>query len=132
MPKTKSGSRLSTSLDDVRELEEFFYALVPELARRKLRKGEDVSPIVKEMGLKVPACLRGSPITWPGALRPTEMEQGGTVTTLARPYAPSEGSGYGHFCLDIPITEPIGVIRICLECRFFLFCWITIRYIYPG
>jgi hypothetical protein len=136
MPKAESGSRLATSFNDVRELGEFIYALVPELARRKLRKGEDISPIVKEMGLQVPDCVRGATITWPGALRPKEREQEGIVIALPRPASREESEeGDGDWCLDIPITEPIGVNRVCLHCRdlvLFIYCWIDIQTIYPG
>ncbi len=130
MPETESGSRLVTSINDVRELEDFLYSLVPELARRKLRKDQDISPIVEELGLQVPECIRGSAITWPGAPRPIENDQEpGTVMVLARP---AEGLGQGSYCLDIPIKNPPGVVRVCVECRFYLFCWITVRTIYPG
>jgi hypothetical protein len=117
MPKkTDSGSSLATSLNDVRELQEFIYALVPELARRKLRKGEDFTPIVKEIGLQVPDCLRGATIRWPGALRRKERGQGDVVIALARSVGrQASEQGDGDYCIDIPITGPIGVVRVCLH-----------------
>ena len=50
---------LTNPLRDVLELEEFLHAFIGALTKRHLKPGEDVTPLVGELGLKPPAALNG-------------------------------------------------------------------------
>jgi hypothetical protein len=64
-----ASDRLTNSLQDVLELQQFLHDFIAALTKRNLQTGEDVTHLVKEHGLKLPAALEGAPITGLGVKR---------------------------------------------------------------
>lgn len=73
-----ADSRLTNSLNDVLELEQFLHAFIGALTKRHPHPGEDVTHIVRELGLELPAALEeGGPIHWVGhEEEPSAQEDG--------------------------------------------------------
>jgi hypothetical protein len=112
-------TRFSTAVQEVRELEDFFHALLPALVERKLRDGEDVLPYAKALKLQVPKSLRGLDMTWDAAHSRSADELKATETlVLVRPGHP-DAVGLTIGCIRV------GKWRICLECGWF-WCRIVI------
>lgn len=110
---------LRSLLKDTHELEEFFHEFISQVTRRHPKPGEDVTRYAEELGLRVPAVLRGAPITWGGA-EPVEEEEGNRVQTLVflRP-GNAAAIGLTLGCITW------GRFRVCLECGWF-YCRIVI------
>ena len=114
-----TSDRLTTSLKDVAEVEEFLHALIPALIKRRPKAGEDVTRHVEELGLKLPEALKGAPISWAGHERDDAVGGKGQVMTLARP-GNAEALGLTIGCVTIRGR------RWCLECGW-LYCRITTK-----
>lgn len=117
-----ASDRLTNSLHDVLELEQFLHAFIGALTKRRLRAGEDVTHLVKEFGLNLPAALEGAPITWVGreeSLDAQDVSQGRTLV-LARP-GNADALGVTVACITIHGR------RYCLECGW-LYCHIVIKF----
>ena len=117
-----ASDRLTNSLHDVLELEQFLHSFISTLTRRRLRSGEDVTHLVKELGLKVPAALEGASITWVGREESPDAQEGGQGRTLvlARP-GNADALGFTVACITIRGR------RYCLECGW-LYCHIVIKF----
>jgi hypothetical protein len=114
--------RLTNSLKDVLELGQFLHAFIGALTKRRLRAGEDVTHLVKELGLKLPVTLEGSPIHWVGREDGPDAEQGrkGQTLVLTRP-GNADALGLTIGCITIHGR------RYCLECGW-LYCRIVIKF----
>jgi hypothetical protein len=114
-----TSDRLTKSLQDVLELEQFLHDFIDALTKRRLRAGEDVTHLVDELGLKLPAGLSGAPITWVGREEsPDTGEAGGDRTlVLMRPGKP-DALGFTVGCIRIHGR------RYCLVCGW-LYCRIV-------
>ena len=117
-----SGDRLDNSLRDIIELEDFLHAFIGALAKRQLKPGEDVAPLVGVLGLKLPAALKGAPIIWIGRNEHPEPADASSEHTLVLT-RPGKADALG-------LT--IGCVRIhgrryCLECGFW-YCRIVIKF----
>ncbi len=108
---------LGALLRDTRELESFLHDFISQVTRRHPKPGEDVTRRAEELGLKVPAVLKGNPILWGGV----ESEQSDHPRTLVlvRPGNP-EAIGLTIGCIRW------GSVQICLECGWF-YCRIVIK-----
>ena len=117
-----AGSRLTNSLNDVLELEQFLHDFIGALTKQHPRPGEDVTHIVRELGLELPAALEGGPIHWVGHEEgPSAQEEGkGQTLVLARP-GNANALGFTIGCITIHGR------RYCLECGW-LYCRIVIRF----
>jgi hypothetical protein len=117
-----AGSRLTNSLKDVLELEQFLHAFISTLTKRRPRAGEDVTHLVKELGLKLPAALEGGPILWVGREEePSAQEENkGQTLVLVRP-GNANALGFTIGCITIHGR------RYCLECGW-LYCRIVIKF----
>lgn len=117
-----TSDSLTDSLRDVWELEQFLHAFIGALTERHVKPGEDVTRFVDELGLKLPAALRGAPITWVGREEPNNTADGHLQQTLvlARP-GKADAVGLTIGCVKI------GRRRYCLECGFW-YCRIVIRF----
>jgi len=117
-----ANSRLTNSLKDVLELEQFLHAFISKLTKRRPRAGEDVTHLVKELGLKLPAALEGGPILWVGREEePSVLEESkGQTLVLARP-GNANALGFTIGCITIHGR------RYCLECGW-LYCRIVIKF----
>lgn len=116
----EAKNQLDQSLEQTFALQNFLYALGGRLEADKLKPGQDLTPMVKEFGLEVPALLRGEAIIWEGHTTPHHAAQGpnAAVFSFVRP---------GH--ADI-VGIVLGCItirnwHICLECGWF-WCRIVI------
>lgn len=110
------------SVRDVLELEQFLHAFLGALIERHLKPGQDVTHLVDELGLKLPAALRGAPITWLGREEPTHAVDGRLEQTLVL-VRPGKADAVG---LQIVCVRIRGR-RYCLECGFW-YCRIVIRF----
>ena len=89
---------------------------------RQLKPGEDVTPLVGVLGLKLPAALKGAPIVWIGRNENPEPADASSEHTLVLT-RPGKADALG-------LT--IGCVRIhgrryCLECGFW-YCRIVIKF----
>lgn len=119
MVKNTKDSRLDLTLDDIFELEQFLFALLPATAEQRPKHGADLLPYAKKLDLNVPESLKGVPITWESAARSAKDEVGGPVLSLVRPGNPA-ALGLTLGCIRI------GKWKICLECGW-LYCKIVIK-----
>jgi hypothetical protein len=111
--------RLSASLKDVADLDQFLHAFIPAVADRRPRAGEDVTRYVQELGLKLPDALKGESISWAGH-EPEESTGGAArIVTLAQP-GNAGALGFTVKCVTIHGR------RYCLECGW-LYCRITTK-----
>lgn len=118
-----SDDRLANSLNDVLELEQFLHAFIGALTKRHLRPGEDVTHIVRELGLELPAALEeDGPIHWVGHEEEHDAQEDGKGRTLilARP-GNANALGFTIGCITIRGR------RYCLECGW-LYCRIVVRF----
>jgi hypothetical protein len=117
-----ASDRLTNSLHDVLELEQFLHAFISALTKRRLRAGEDVTHLVKELGLELPVALEGAPITWVGREESLDAEEGSQRRSLvlARP-GKADALGFTVACVTIRGR------RYCLECGW-LYCHIVIKF----
>jgi hypothetical protein len=117
-----ASDRLTNSLHDVLELEQFLHTFIGALTKRRLRPGDDVTHLVKELGLELPATLEGTPITWVGREESLDAEEGsqGRNLVLARP-GNADALGFTVACITIRGR------RYCLECGW-LYCHIVIKF----
>ena len=107
--------RLDECLNNTRELEAFLHAFLGGLDERELKAGDDITQYVDRLGLKLPAVLQGSTITWEGTAETHErMAKGGRedVLVLTQPGHP------GALGLVIKCVK-IGKWKFCLECGWF-------------
>jgi hypothetical protein len=113
--------RLAGALADVRELEEFLFALLPAATASRPKQGDDLVSFAKEQGLAVPAVLEGMEITWDGSARLADDDLGDApAISLIRPGNP-EALGFTIGCIRIGRR-----IKVCLECGW-LYCKIVIK-----
>jgi hypothetical protein len=117
-----TSDRLTDSLNDVWELEQFLVAFISALTKRRLRTGQDVTHLVDELGLKLPATLTGAPVIWAGRAESADTSQSGQGKTLvlARPGQP-DVLGFTVGCLTIHGR------RYCLVCGW-LYCRIVVKF----
>ena len=118
MAKNTNDTRLDLTLDDIFELEEFLFALLPAAAEQRPKHGADLLPYAKELDLSVPKSLQGVPITWERAARSAKDDVGGPVVSIVRPGNPAA------LGLTIGCTR-IGKWKFCLECGW-LYCKIVV------
>jgi len=113
-------NRLDESLRDIQELEEFSHRLIGHLAKVRPKAGEDVTRYAEELGLEIPAALKGAPITWerPADAKSAPETGRGRTVVLARPGNP-EALGFVLGCIYI------RHVKICLECGFW-YCRIVV------
>ena|ERR1700730_2422485 len=118
MPTNDSFEAL---LHDTHELEKFLHELIEPLVKRRPKLGEDVTHYAEQLGLKIPAALKGIPIEWAGAPGSDgETAPAGQQTlTLVRPGLP-EAVGFTIGCVRIRRWT------VCLECGW-LYCRIVIK-----
>jgi hypothetical protein len=116
------SKKLTNSLDDVLELEQFLHTFIGQLANRRLKAGEDVTRFVEKLGLKLPGGLSGAPIIWSGAEEhpDTGHKDRGNQLVLVRPGNPM-ALGFTIGCITIRGR------RYCLECGW-IFCRIVIKW----
>jgi hypothetical protein len=113
------GIQLSSSLENVRELEAFAFDLLGKLTSEKLRHGDDLAPYAERLGVRIPEALRDVELTWDSA-RESEAELAdGDTLVLVRPGRP-QAVGLTIGCARF------GRFRVCLECGFF-WCRIVIK-----
>lgn len=113
--------RLAGALADVRELEDFLFALLPAATATRRKQGDDLLPFAKEQGLSVPAALEGMEITWDGTARLTDDDlRNAPPISLVRPGNP-QALGLTIGCIRIGRR-----IKVCLECGW-LYCRIVIK-----
>lgn len=117
-----SGDRLGNSLRDVIELEEFSHAFIGALTKRQLKPGQDVTPLVGELGLKLPEALKDAPIVWVGRNGSPDAADRNLEHTLVL-MRPGQADAVGLTIGCIKIRH----WRICLECGFW-YCRIVIKY----
>jgi hypothetical protein len=114
----KANNRLDDVLNDTREFEDFFHALLPALAAKKLRHGDDVLPYARELKLKIPASIRGMDITWEADHSHPAHKRASETLVLVRPgHADAVGLTVG--CVRV------GKWKICLECGW-IWCRIVV------
>lgn len=120
MTTSTDDTRLLTSLGDLREIEAFLHTLLPDLVSHRPKKGEDVLPYAKRLGLRVPAALDGLPMTWDGGARLDDDDLGDLPgISIVRPGNPN-ALGLTIGCIRI------GRVKVCLECGW-LYCKIVIK-----
>ena len=112
-----------TLLESTRELEDFLHAFLERLEPKGLKEGEDLTRLATEYGLKVPAALTGTAITWDGGVQSAQhavapVEHADTLV-LVRPGHP-DVLGLVIKCVKIRNW------RVCLECGW-LWCRIVIK-----
>lgn len=121
MAKNDDDARLIGSLTEVRELEQFLFALLPAAIEARPRQGADLLPLVKERKLSVPESLKGLDLTWDGGARLTDDDLGDApLISLVRPGNP-EALGLTIGCIRLGRR-----VKICLECGWF-YCKIVIK-----
>src|SRR5882724_1974013 len=116
----KTEDSLAVLLRDAHELESFYHEFIEHLIKRKPKTGEDVTHLAEEKGLKIPAALKGLPITWAGGepdTPPAEREQ---TLVFVRPGNP-QAVGLTIGCIRVGKHW-----RVCLECGWF-WCRIVIK-----
>jgi hypothetical protein len=110
-------NQLDESLEQLNELQGFLYAFLGRLEAEKLKPGQDLTPLVKEYGLEMPAVLRGEPMIWDGHTTPHFAAHGKDTPVLAlvRP---------GH-------ADAVGIVLGCISAGRWTFClecgWIWCR-----
>jgi hypothetical protein len=116
------GDRLASSLQEVKELEQFLFTFIGELTARAPRPGDDVSHLVDEFGLQLPGAWRGEPILWAGGTEHHGAPENGQEQSLVlvRPGNPA-AVGFTVGCITVRGR------RYCLECGW-LYCRIVIRF----
>ena len=114
-----TSDRLTTSLNDIAEVEAFLHAFIPALVKRRPKAGEDVTRHAEEFDLKLPDALKGAPILWVGHERDDGAAAKGQIVTLARP-GNADALGFTVGCITFRGR------RWCLECGW-LYCRITTR-----
>lgn len=115
-----ADSHLDQSFEQMVELQNFLYAFLGRLEAEKLKPGQDLTPLVKQIGLELPALLRGEPIVWEGHTTAHFAAHGGDAPVLAfvRPgHADAIGLVIG--CIHT------GRWTICLECGW-IWCRIVV------
>lgn len=121
MAKTSNDTRLLTSLGDLREIEEFLHVLLGDVSTRRLKRGADLLPFVKQLDLSVPAALQGLEITWDGGARIDDSDLGvRDPISVVRPGHP-DALGFTIGCIRIGRH-----VKVCLECGW-LYCKIVIK-----
>jgi hypothetical protein len=110
---------LGSLLHDTHDLETFLHELIPALMARRPEPGEDVTRYVEEFGLRLPAALHGSSITWAGEPGSETEEAQEQTLVLVRPGV-SGAIGFTIGCIRV------RRVLICLECGW-LYCRIVIR-----
>lgn len=115
------GDPLASSLQDVKELEQFLFAFIGAVTARRPAPGDDVSRLVDELGLQPPAAWQGEAILWDGgeddAGAASRQEQS---LVLMRPGDPA-ALGFTVGCITVRGR------RYCLECGW-LYCRVVIRF----
>jgi hypothetical protein len=114
-----ADSQLDKSLEQMHELQTFLFSFLERLEAQKLKPGQDLTPLVKEFGLELPAMLRGEPIIWEGHTTPHFAAHGNApVLSLVCP---------GHAGIIGIVLGCISVGRwhVCLECGW-IWCRIVV------
>lgn len=115
------GDPLTSSLQDVKELEQFLFTFIGAATARRPAPGEDISRLVDELGLRPPPGWAGEAILWCGTedhfAAPDSQEQS---LVLMRPGDPG-ALGFTVGCITVRGR------RYCLECGW-LYCRIVIRF----
>jgi hypothetical protein len=114
-----NNNRVAHSLQDVKVLEAFLFALMPLLAQQELYDGEDVLAFARERGMRVPNFLEGEVMLWQGGGTAEADEAEGEALVFVR----------AGDVTAVGLT--IGCIkwrrfRVCLECGW-LYCRIVIK-----
>lgn len=117
-----TSDSLSNSLREVLELEKFLHDFIGALNTRRHKRGEDVTHLVDELGLKLPEAFKGAPITWVGSEEASNIASGHEEQTLvlARP-GKADALGFTVGCVKIRGR------RYCLECGW-IYCRVVIRF----
>lgn len=111
---------LTALLQQTTELETFLHSFIGGLIKRKPKQGEDVTHHAKELGLKIPEILAGSPITWgSGSEAGSAGEQSERSLILVQPGNPT-ALGLTIGCIHV------RNVQICLECGW-IWCRIVIK-----
>lgn len=111
---------LTVLLRDSHELESFFHDFIEHLTKIRCKAGEDVTNVVEEKGLKIPAALKGLPITWAGGEPDTPAAEREQTLVFVRPGNP-QAVGLTIGCIRVGRR-----IKVCLECGW-IWCRIVIK-----
>jgi hypothetical protein len=117
----KNVDKLDRTLGDMRELEDFLFALIHPLDERKMSQGEDLLPYVKELNLKIPDALKGAEITWEAdtAGEPHHERARNADSLVLVRAGEAETLGFTVKCVKVKGW------KFCLECGW-LYCRIVV------
>lgn len=105
---------------ELREVETFFFSLIPAAVSEKPSEREDLLPLAERIGLAVPNSLSGFPIEWDTHARTAGDDSLEPSISIVRPGIP------GALGLTVGCVRVGRRTKVCLECGW-LYCRIVIK-----
>lgn len=115
-----SKDKLSSTLSNISQLENFFFALANELPKQKknFKKGQDITTHLKNNDIQIPEVLQDDSIEWLGVDTDYVDDENHGIS-IVRPGNPT-ALGLTIGCVKIRRW------RVCLECGW-LYCRVVIK-----
>jgi hypothetical protein len=114
------ADQLDDLLVNASELETFLHTFLGKLDPKKLKANEDLTPYVKQSGLRLPPALKGASITWEGSGESHMAVPGGDAQTLVFAH-----QGHPDAIGLVIKCVKVGKWSVCLECGW-IWCRIVV------